>query len=201
MNRELNNEFTNVIKNKPISKQHLDRRKYLLQQIKNNINTLHFVEERNIQSFAQLNKIVFELCQQRNRVYKQLAEIKQILKNANATVVTIKNYNDMKERTNLSKAEQDLMRTYEAILKEKNLFGSVQQNYFANQYANFYKSFKDIANQFETVSNCISEYNEVVNNLNRIDKKYNNEYQEEIQEYYNIEKDYTIHDDTENMSH
>jgi len=174
-----------------------ERTKYLVNRINGNLKTLQFIENKNIQSFDQINNTVAMLYDKRNMVKNELSKISKMLKIANKNVAIINNYNELNrkiqymsnsnEYSEVERQEDEvLIHTYENILKQMKLNDSREQEIFKIKYAKFEQSFKELSMGLEKINNQLIEYDSCVYNLKLVDKNNRQQYAKEVENYYNI---------------
>jgi hypothetical protein len=203
LNKELESKYWDSIKYIREGREQLlknKRSQYLLDCINSNLKTLQFVEQKNIQSFNQINAIVDVLYSKRNQAQSQLHKIKTMLKSANESVVMIEKYNRLKSQIELMKNDSDyskfdldddmaLLNTYETILSKKNMIDPIQQKLFIEKVQRYNDSFEELSNALKTINSQIKEYDDCVYTINRIDKDGMKKYESEINQYYETKKD------------
>lgn len=203
MNREINAALRLAAQPHREFKKAESRGEYLIGRINSNLRTLRFVEDRNIQSISQLNDIVKSLYEQRNACYGQMERISKALKVANTGVVLIDKYNELKSKiaqntTNpdyvLYEREDDIsvLKSLENSLKEKKLLEPESQRAFKENYNKYNNSFKQLSTALEKVNGDIQKYDDCVFNINLVDKKNDNRYAAQIENYYSTKKTYAI---------
>ncbi len=205
--KNLNKEVNSIVKQamRPERIQHPrlaleDKRKqYLIDRINANLKTLNFVERKDLKSFEQINSIVRSLCEKRNACYEKVKLISQALKKANKDLVTIQKYNSLKQTIErnegnaeyvLFELENDkaLLKTYESILKDKNLLKESQQLKFKENLEKYTRSFAQITQALEKINRDIQEYDDCILNISHIDRNSGNVYEAQIKNYYEEKK-------------
>lgn len=177
------------------------RQQYLIDRINSNLNTLRFIEKKNIKSFEQINSIVTTLYDKRNQCYEQLKTIKDALKNANTNIAIIDKYNTLKE--NIAKNEHSpdyilyhkkndemLLKNFEEVLKEKNLLGSEKQEKYKENYIKYNDAFIQLSSALEQVNRNIKEYDQCIYNINQADRNSTKQYEKQIEKYYQTKENY-----------
>lgn len=177
------------------------KEQYLIDRINGNLKTLRFVEDRDIKSFEQINDIVKILYEKRNICHNQLDMIKQALQSANADIVLIDKYNVIKTMIANNEKNADyvlyekendvqLLRTYESVLRQKNLLSEGRQREFKDKYEKYNNSYLQLSKVLEKVNNDIREYDDCIFNISAIDKNNGNKYASQIETYYNTKESY-----------
>lgn len=171
------------------------RKQYLIDRINSNLKTLNFVERKNLKSFEQINSIVGSLCEKRNACYEQVKLISEALKRANKDLITIQKYNDLKKVLELNSGNEDysryemendqaLLKTYESILRDRNLLDEKQQLNFKENLEKYKRSFQQITQALEKINRDIQEYDDCILNISYIDRSAGNLYENDIKKYY-----------------
>lgn len=173
------------------------RSQYLYDCITANLRTLQFVEQKNIRSFESLNHTVSILYSKRNEAREQLAKIKTVLERGNESLLVLEKYNQLKRDIEAHSGDTDyeafeksadiqVLRSYEAVLKQRSLIEPDKQEKFRALIKSYTKRFNDLAGALKQVNTQIAEYDDCVYTLNRIDQDSRNVYQKEVKDYYAI---------------
>lgn len=176
------------------------RKQYLIDRINSNLKTLNFVERKNLKSFEQINSIVGSLCEKRNACYEQVKRISEALKRANKDLITIQKYNELKKVLELNSGneeynlyemgnDQALLKTYESILRDRNLLDERAQLNFKENLEKYKRSFQQITQALEKINRDIQEYDDCILNISYIDRNAGNLYENDIKKYYEQKKD------------
>lgn len=177
------------------------KEQYLIDRINSNLKTLRFVESRDIKSFEQINDVVKILYEKRNACYNQLNMIKKALQSANADIVLMEKYNTIREIINNNESNPDyaahdkdndteLLKTYESILKQKNLLNEDRQKEFKEKYTKYNNSYLQLSQALEKINDDIREYDDCIFNISTVDKNNGNRYTTQIDNYYSTKKSY-----------
>lgn len=172
---------------------------YLLDRINSNLKTLKFVEDKDIKSFNEINNTAKLLYEKKGMVYKELEKVSNALKFANKNIVTIEKYNELKKVIEENKKNNDekyldyelsidenLLKSYEIVLKQRKLFDPENQEIYKSKISNFEKTYEKLKGSLEVINNHIKDYDECVYNLKNIK---DNRYDEDIQKYYDMRKE------------
>lgn len=179
-----------------------------IDNINDNLKALQFLENKNIQSFQQINDTVASLYNKSEQIDEELVKIRNYLKQMNMDIVLIKQYNDLKHNIEVNKSNADyvayemqgekaLLDKYDEILKAKKLVTPEQQNDYVTKFNNFNARYVELAKAKEQMNNIVKQYNSTVKTIDRIDRIYDRKYRNDIMEYYNIGKDYNKEKDNE----
>lgn len=201
MNREINIAMKNAVYPKREFQKAESREEYLIQRINSNLRTLRFVEDKNIQSMAQLNDFVKSLYEQRNTCYAQMERIGQALKMLSANIALIERYNELQERIDKNSTNPDyvlyekdddvsVLKSMENTLQQRNLLEQKKQEEFKSNYNRFAKSFKQFEGALEKVNADIQKYDDCIFNINLVDKKNGGRYEKQIKIYYDTKQMY-----------
>lgn len=177
------------------------RKKYLLDRINGNIETMHFINNKNIQSFDEINSTVKMLYQKRKELHIEFSKIRIMLKSMNEDVSLINNYIMLSKSIKNNKSndnyvlfelagEKDLLNNYHNILATRNLLSDVEQNKFIEKYNTFKKSFENLALESERLNKYIKAYDRAVYHINLADREAYNKYTDDIKEYYENKNSY-----------
>lgn len=204
--KAMNSEINSIVKNSIFAKsdrleftEGTKRENYLINCINDNLHTLKFVEDKNIQSFQQINDIVKTLCEKRNIVYNQVGQISNALKMMNNDISLINKYNDLKQTiisnsinsdyvTYEKKNDEALLKSFEEKLKEKKLLSNEKQKIYIEKYREFQDRFKILTQSLERINKSIDEYDRCVKNIGSVDRKYENKYTNDINNYFETKK-------------
>ena len=185
-------------KDEPVLKNH--RSQYLLDRINANLRTLKFVEDKNIQSFAQIKSVVSSLYIKREQAQIELDNIKNSLEKASECISLIENVKRIKERIKNQQGDKEysqyemdadaaLMKSYEDILKQINLPEGEERNIFTENYRRYYTAYERLADSLKSINGQIKEYDDCVRTINYIDRENSRKYTAEVQEYYKIKEE------------
>lgn len=199
-NREIDKEYWLSLsaqkeKREPVLKN--KRNQYLLDCINANLKTLQFVENKNIQSFQQINSIISVLYDKSIIAQTELDKIRGMLKNINENIVIMGKVKDLKEQIQSQGNNEDyekyeletdmsLLNSYEMLLSRRNLSDQVQQEKFSEMFEKYNEAFKRLSNSLKAINEQIREYDDCVFTINRIDKDNRQQYSGEVKEYYDI---------------
>lgn len=170
---------------------------YCVNRINENLKALSFIEEKNLQSFEQINMIVQSLYEKRNEVNVEFAKIKELLMVMNRDIVLMRQYNNLKNSIESNKTDNEyltyemqgetaLLKQYEEMLKAKKLLMPAEQAERLSKYDKFVGRFEQLAAAYKNINDMISEYDKTVYVINRIDRDYDRRYRRDIKEYYDI---------------
>lgn len=182
---------------------------YLLQQIKDNLKTLRFLENNSIGSFAQLNSMAKSLYERRDAAVGQLREVSELLQKANENIALIDKYNSLKAQTETDTNEYAeferggdvaLLKSYEKLLKERGLSGAVVREHYAEKLDGFNAKLGAMTAQLEGISGRLSEFDRIIYGLNVIDKKNNCGFAEDVKEYYALRNNHVWRDNNESKN-
>lgn len=201
LNRELNEIYGDAIRSKKEKKEPtLNNRnsQYLLDCINANLRTLNFVEEKNIKTFEQIQGIVSVLYEKRNAARIELDKIKAILQKANENIALINKAAELKkyieEQTDSEylcyekPGNMQILKSYEVILKQRNISEPEQQEKFKNMIERYNHTFEWLADGLKNVNEQIKMYDDCVYTLKRIDRDNSQQYTEELKSYYDLKE-------------
>lgn len=170
----------------------------VVDRINENLKALQFIEEKNINSFFQINGTVKSLLEKNEQIEHELSKIMEYLKIINQDVVLIKHYNALKESINVNNSDNEyrmfemqgekaLKNKYEKILKMKGLLEPERQEEYAAKVENYNDRYLSLVNAKEQINQLIKKYDMTVQTIDRIDKEYDMKYRNEIKEFYDME--------------
>lgn len=206
--KKLNKEINSIMRQSmfPKNENHTmpnatKKEQYLIDRINSNLRTLHFVEEKELRSFEQINDIVKSLYEKRNACYQQMNMISKALKNANADIVLIEKAKELKQVIERNSSNPDyvlyekendtmLLQKYENVLKEKGLLDNDRQEQFKMKYNKYNNTFLQLSKALETVNKDIKNYDECIYNIKSVDKNNGNVYASQIENYYSTKENY-----------
>ncbi|MDA8222502.1 relaxase/mobilization nuclease domain-containing protein [Desulfosporosinus sp.] len=202
LNLEIDNEYWQSLKvqkekQEPTLKN--KRNQYLLDCINANLKTLHFVENKNIQSFQQINSIISVLYDKRIIAQTELDKIRVMLRSLNENIIIMGKAKDLREQIESQKnvgdyakyeleSDMSLLNSYETILAKRNLSDPVQQEKFATMLNKYNEGFKQLSNSLKVINEQIREYDDCVFTINRVDKDNQQQYSWVVKEYYGIKE-------------
>lgn len=214
-NREIDKEYWQSLriqkeKKEPTLKN--KRNQYLLDCINANLKALRFVENKDIQSFQQINSIISVLYDKRIIAQTELDKIRGMLKNLNENIVIMGKVNNLRELIEFQGNNEDyakyelesdmsLLNSYEMLLSKRNLSDPVQQEKFSKMFEKYNEAFKRLSNSLKVINVQIREYDDCVFTINRIDKDNRQQYTGEVKEYYDIKEAQKQDSNKRNQSH
>lgn len=170
---------------------------YLMDRINGNLQTLKFVENKNLQSFAEINNTIILLYQKRDMVNLEFGKIRNGLKKANESISIINLYTNLKSSIEVNRNNEgyndyemqgdlSMLKKYEAALKQRNLLSNEEQNKFIDKFDKYGLAFNQLTKAMEKINEQISEYDKCVYNIQLVDRGNNKKYTEDIHTYYEI---------------
>lgn len=172
---------------------------YLINRINGNLSTLKFVEQKNIQSFKEINDVVKMLYEKRNMSRNNLNRIADMMKKLNENLVLIEKYNRLVKQVEIKKTETDvneiesqdyeeLLSKYEKILQQRGLNSKEKQEEFKLKVFEFKEKFEVMGSELEKINEQLKEYDKCVYNLKIVDR-YNQKYTDEFSDYDEIKSE------------
>lgn len=212
-NSEIENIISNAMNISYVRVQELAvknrRKQYLIDRINGNLQTLKFVENREIKSFEQISKTVTSLYEKRNMIYEKLNGISEILKKANQSVVIIERYNELVSKIEENKNNKEylvfekdgdmkLLEKYRKILNQMKLLDFTSQKKYVEKVEEYNQSFQDLSERLTIINKEIKAYDNCIYNLNRVDRENSKKYEAEIRQYYQSRNENKIQESNKN---
>lgn len=159
-------------------------------RINQNLQTLRFVEEKNISSFEQINNTVKSLYEKKKMINNEFENIRDYLKEMNRCIVIIKQYNEIKHSIEINSnnieynmfernGEKILLKKYEEILNAKNLINAEKQANYLEKFRRFNTRYNELLNANEKINETIKNYTRAIKTIDRIDREHDRKYRKE----------------------
>jgi hypothetical protein len=203
LNNALNSSYATTVRQghgpkEPVLKN--EHSQYLLDRINANLKTLRFIEQKNIQSFAQINSVVSVLYDKRELATNELRKIKEVISKANESVVVINKALSLRNQIEEQKSDSNyvefeiqsdlsILKSYEMILKQRNLTQKEQQEKFISLVKKYNNEFSRISAALKNVNEQIKDYDDCVNTINRIDREGKQKYTLDIKSYHGMREE------------
>lgn len=181
------------------------KQQYYIDIINNNLKTLKFVEDNNLQSFKQISEKVSVLYDKRNKCYVQLKKMSEMMKKASVVQEAVSQYLALHDNIEKNSDNPDyqlyemandemLLKEYSSILKKYNLNSDEEISGYNQRFKEYRENFTIISKQLEDTNKNIMAYDSCINNISRVDKEYSNIYSEQIEEYFREKENYRRND-------
>lgn len=209
VNREINEIVSQAVHPERERIQTLENRtkkqQYYIDIINNNLKTLKFVENNNLQSFKQISEKVSVLYDKRNKCYEQLKKMSDMMKKASVVQEAVSQYLALHDNIEKNSDNPDyqlyemandemLLKEYSSILKKYNLNSYEEISGYNQRFKEYRENFTIISKQLEDTNKNIMAYDSCINNISRVDKEYSNIYSEQIEEYFREKENYRRND-------
>lgn len=181
------------------------KQQYYIDIINNNLKTLKFVEDNNLQSFKQISEKVSVLYDKRNKCYVQLKKMSEMMKKASVVQEAVSQYLALHDNIEKNSDNPDyqlyemandemLLKEYSSILKKYNLNSYEEILGYNQRFKEYRENFTIISKQLEDTNKNIMAYDSCINNISRVDKEYSNIYSEQIEEYFREKENHRRND-------
>ena len=172
---------------------------YLEKCIRENLESLAFVENKNLESFEEINENARALQDIKIDIQNNVMLIKSSLTKMHELLQIVKRYNNLKQTIEQNEAKADyvvfekqgdmaLLSQYETVLKASKLTSVREQIAFSKDYDNAKAELESLLESLKEIKGKIDEYDKTVRVIDRIDRDSDRRYRSAIKEYYNIKK-------------